>query len=137
MKEKIKNLEELQQIIANLKSKGKKVVHCHGVFDLLHIGHIKHFEEARTFGDALVVTITPDKHVHKGHNRPAFTTELRLEALAALESVDYVAANKWSNAVKTIKESGANVETVPKELKNALTRDYTNLMKAIDKKKVN
>lgn len=41
------------------------------------------------------------------------------------------------NAVKTIKESGANVETVPKELKNALTRDYTNLMKAIDKKKVN
>ena len=43
MKEKIKTLEELQQIIADLKSKGEKIVQCHGVFDLLHIGHIKHF----------------------------------------------------------------------------------------------
>ena len=47
MKEKIKTLEELQQIIDDLKSKGKKIVHCHGVFDLLHLGHIKHFEEAK------------------------------------------------------------------------------------------
>ena len=103
MKEKIKTLEELQQITADLKSKGKKIVHCHGVFDLLHIGHIKHFEEARTFGDVLVVTITPDEFVHKGPNRPAFTTALRLEALVALELINFVAANKWSNAVETIK----------------------------------
>jgi len=103
MKEKIKTLEELQQITADLKSKGKKIVHCHGVFDLLHIGHIKHFEEAKTFGDVLVVTITPDEFVQKGPNRPAFTTTLRLEALAGLESIDFVVANKWSNAVETIK----------------------------------
>jgi rfaE bifunctional protein kinase chain/domain/rfaE bifunctional protein nucleotidyltransferase chain/domain len=103
VKEKIRNLEELQQIIADLKSKGKKIVHCHGVFDLLHIGHIKHFKEAKIFGDVLIVTITPDEFVHKGPNRPAFTTELRLEALAALESIDFVAANKWSNAIETIK----------------------------------
>jgi cytidyltransferase-like protein len=82
---KIKTLEELQQITADLKSKGKKIVQCHGVFDLLHIGHIKHFEEARTFGDVLVVTITPDEFVYKGPNRPAFTTTLRLGALAGLE----------------------------------------------------
>ena len=56
MKEKIKNIEDLAQIISDLKSKGKKIVHCHGVFDLLHIGHIKHFEEAKTFGDVLVVS---------------------------------------------------------------------------------
>ena len=103
MQKKIKTLEELQQITANLKSAGKKVVHCHGVFDLLHIGHIKHFEEAQAFGDALVVTITPDEFVNKGPNRPAFTTALRLETLAALESINYVAANKLSNAVETIK----------------------------------
>jgi len=103
VKEKIKNLEELQQITADLKSKGKKIVHCHGVFDLLHIGHIKHFEEAKTFGDVLIVTITPDEFVHKGPNRPAFMTALRLEALAALESIDFVAANKWPIAVETIK----------------------------------
>ena len=100
---KIKTLDELQQITADLKSKGKKVVHCHGVFDLLHIGHIKHFEEARSLGDCLVVTITPDEYVNKGSNRPAFTTALRLEALAALEVVDFVAANKWPVAVETIK----------------------------------
>ena len=90
MKEKIKTLKELQPIIADLKSTGKKIVHCHGVFDLLHIGHIKHFEEAKTFGDILVVTITPDDFVHKGPNRPAFTTELRLEVLAALVPIDFV-----------------------------------------------
>ena len=103
MIEKIKTLNELRQITADFKSKGKKIVHCHGVFDLLHIGHIKHFEEAKSFGDILVVTITPDKFVHKGPNRPAFTTELRLEALAALEAVDFVSANKWPIAVETIK----------------------------------
>ena len=103
MKEKIKTLKGLQQITADLKSKGKRIVHCHGVFDLLHIGHIKHFEEARSFGDVLIVTITPDEFVHKGPNRPAFTTELRLEALAALEAVDFVSANKWPIAVETIK----------------------------------
>ena len=103
MKEKIKTLEELQRIIADLKSKGKKIVHCHGVFDLLHIGHIKHFEQAKTFGNVLVVTITPDEYVNKGPNRPAFTTTLRLEALAGLESIDFVAANKWSDAIETIK----------------------------------
>jgi rfaE bifunctional protein kinase chain/domain/rfaE bifunctional protein nucleotidyltransferase chain/domain len=103
MKEKIKNLKELQHIVGDLKSKDKKIVHCHGVFDLLHIGHIKHFEEAKTFGDILVVTITPDKFVHKGPNRPAFTTALRLEALSALESIDFVSANEWPIAVNTIK----------------------------------
>ena len=103
MKEKIKKLEELNQIIADLKSTGKKIVHCHGVFDLLHIGHIKHFEEARTFGDVLIVSVTPDEFVNKGPGRPAFTTSLRLESLASLEVVDYVFANKWPTAEDTIK----------------------------------
>lgn len=100
---KIKTLEKLKDTVDDLKAKGKKIIHCHGVFDLLHIGHIKHFQEAKTFGDILIVTITPDKFVQKGPNRPAFTTSLRLEALAALESIDFVAANKWPIAVETIK----------------------------------
>ncbi len=81
----------------------KKIIHCHGVFDLLHIGHIKHFEEAKNMGDVLVVSITPDKFVNKGPGRPAFTTKLRLEALAALESIDFVVENKWPSAEKMIK----------------------------------
>ena len=87
MKEKIKNLEELQKITADLKSQGKQIVQCHGVFDLLHIGHIKHFEDAKKFGDMLIVTITQDKYVHKGPKCPAFTTSQRLEALASLELI--------------------------------------------------
>jgi rfaE bifunctional protein kinase chain/domain/rfaE bifunctional protein nucleotidyltransferase chain/domain len=102
MRKKIKSLEEISKIISLEKSKGKKIVQCHGVFDLLHIGHIKHFKEARTYGDVLVVSITPDEFVNKGPGRPAFTTLLRLEALAALECVDYVIANKWPTAENSI-----------------------------------
>ena len=103
MSRKIKNFEEIQMISADQKTKGKKIVLCHGVFDLLHLGHIKHFQEAKSLGDILIVTITPDQFVNKGPNRPAFTTKLRLEAIAALESIDFVSANKWPIAVETIK----------------------------------
>ena len=100
--DKILSIDELAEKVASAKAEGKKVVHCHGVFDLLHIGHIKHFEEAKSFGDLLIVTATADAHVNKGPNRPAFTSDLRLQALAALEIVDYVAENKWPTAVEAI-----------------------------------
>ena len=61
------------------KRKGRKVVQCHGVFDLLHIGHIRHFEQARRMGDVLVVTITPDRYVDKGPHRPAFFSQVTQE----------------------------------------------------------
>ena len=80
----------------------KKVVHCHGVFDLLHIGHIKHFKQAKDFGDLLVVTITPDHFVNKGPGHPAFSQELRAEAVAALGCTDYVIINKWPTAIEII-----------------------------------
>ncbi len=103
MNRKIVELDELAKIVSKLKSQGKKVVHCHGVFDLLHVGHIRHFEVAKKFGDVLVVTLTQDKYVKKGPHRPAFTGKLRAEAIAALGCVDYVAINKWPTAVETIK----------------------------------
>lgn len=101
--EKIKNLEELAQALQPVKAEGRRVVHCHGVFDLLHIGHIRHFDEAKRLGDVLVVTVTPDNFVNKGPNRPAFGQELRAEAIAALDCVDYVAINRWPTAVETIR----------------------------------
>lgn len=103
MKNKIVSFPNLIKISKLKRSQNKKIVLCHGVFDLLHIGHIKHFEEAKTFGDVLIVTITPDQFVTKGPNRPAFNTNLRLEALQALECINYVAVNKWSAATRTIK----------------------------------
>ena len=61
----------------NIKKKNLKVVQCHGVFDLLHIGHIRHFNKAKSYGDILVVSITSDKFVKKGYNRPYFNEKLR------------------------------------------------------------
>ena len=100
---KIIDLHNLRDEILELKSSGKKVVHCHGVFDLLHIGHIRHFEQAKCMGDTLVVTITPDRFVDKGPHRPAFTETLRAEAVASLDSVDFVAVNNWPTAEETLR----------------------------------
>lgn len=102
-REKIKPLAELTELLASLRSEGKKIIHCHGVFDLLHVGHIRYLEHAKKMGDTLVVTVTQDHHVNKGPNRPAFTEQLRAEALVALDCVDYVAINQWPTAVETIK----------------------------------
>ena len=100
---KILSLEQLADTIVRLKAEGKNVVHCHGVFDLLHIGHIRHFAQARELGDVLVVTLTPDRFVNKGPDRPAFTDTLRAEAIAALSMVDFVATNRWPSAVELLK----------------------------------
>ena len=102
---KIKHVEELGEVLSSLRAENsqKKVVHCHGVFDLLHIGHIRHFEQAKRLGDILVVTITPDKYVNKGPHRPVFSENFRAEAVAALDYVDYVAINKWPMAIETIR----------------------------------
>jgi len=99
---KIQSLSDLAADVRRWKAAGKKVVHAHGVFDLLHIGHIRYFSQARKFGDVLIVTVTPDHFVNKGPHRPLFHETLRAEAIAALDSVDYVAINKWPTAVETI-----------------------------------
>lgn len=101
--DKIIDLEKLSKICTELKARGKKIVQCHGCFDLLHPGHIHHFEAAKKYGDILVVTITPDKFVLKGPGRPVFNERLRMESIAALSCVDYVSLNKWETAIETIK----------------------------------
>jgi rfaE bifunctional protein kinase chain/domain/rfaE bifunctional protein nucleotidyltransferase chain/domain len=116
---KILTLERLAEFIAAQKAKGRRVVHCHGCFDLLHIGHIRHFKSARELGDVLVVTVTPDRFVNKGPDRPAFPEELRLEAIAALDMVDAVALNRWPTAVETIGLIKPDLYAKGMEYKNA------------------
>jgi len=106
---KIIPIEILVNTISKLKAKKKKIVLCHGVFDLLHIGHIKHFQEAKSYGDVLVVTLTPDKFVNKGPARPVFNDKLRLEAIAALNVVDFVSLNTSPTAVTSIKKIKPNI----------------------------
>src|SRR3989339_1086665 len=100
---KIFELEKLAQKIHTLKSEGKKIVHCHGCFDLMHIGHIKYLQSAKRKGDILVVTVTPDRYVKRGPGRPVFNEIHRAEAIAALDCVDYVYINHSPTATETIR----------------------------------
>ncbi|MFA5250752.1 MAG: PfkB family carbohydrate kinase [Parachlamydiales bacterium] len=104
MSNKIKNFSELKVILEKLKLSGQKIVQCHGVFDLLHPGHIRHFKEAKALGDKLVVSVTPDCYVNKGPGRPAFNEVLRLETLASLSTVDYVVLNDAPDAISAIEK---------------------------------
>jgi len=115
---KIKNINELAFIINTYKNAGKLVVHCHGVFDLLHIGHIRYFDQAKAMGHILVVTITPDRFVDKGPHRPAFNESLRAEAVASLAAVDYVAINEWPTAEETLRILKPNIYVKGSEFKD-------------------
>lgn len=92
--------------IAELKKKGKKVGLCHGGFDLLHPGHIKHFESAKKLCDVLFVSITSDRFVtsRKGTGRPVFPEKLRAYAASCIEFVDYVVISDFEKAVEVLKE---------------------------------
>jgi rfaE bifunctional protein nucleotidyltransferase chain/domain len=102
-RDKIRTVEEIAAFTQVSRRTGKTVVQAHGTFDLLHVGHVKHLEAARSQGDILVVTITADRYVNKGPGRPVFPEDLRAEMLAALEYVDWVAINPSPDAVSAIK----------------------------------
>ncbi|OGW83852.1 MAG: hypothetical protein A2Z83_07685 [Omnitrophica bacterium GWA2_52_8] len=121
---KIFSLEELAKEVARLKEQGKKIVQCHGVFDLLHIGHIRHLQEAKRLGDILVVTLTEDRHVNKGPHRPAFPQQLRLEAMAALDCVDFLAVSCSPRATEAIKTIKPDFYVKGPDFKNK-SKDYT------------
>jgi len=93
VRDKVRTVEELADIAESLRAEGKKIVLCHGVYDLVHMGHVRHLEQAKKEGDVLIVTTTDDAHVNKGPDRPIFAEDLRAEMLAALQYVDWVAIN--------------------------------------------
>ena len=100
--DKIVTFDELEPLISKEKRQGKKIVLCHGVFDLLHAGHLLHFRSAKQHGDVLVVSVTPDRFVNKGPHRPQFNENVRLQNIAEVESVNYVVLNEWATAIETI-----------------------------------
>jgi len=86
---KIKNVEELCRAIGP-RPRQRTVVMCHGVFDLVHPGHIRHLLYAKSKADILVASLTADAHITKANYRPFVPQDLRALNLAALEMVDYV-----------------------------------------------
>jgi len=115
---KIQTLPELAAIVAECKRHGKRVVHCHGVFDLLHIGHIRYFRQAAEMGDVLIVTVTQDQHVDKGPHRPAFPEALRLEGVVSQHNVDYGAINPWATAEELLRFLRPDVYVKGSDFKN-------------------
>lgn len=106
---KIKSVDSLAKIISNCKKKGKEVVLCHGVFDIVHLGHIRHFNMAKKEGDVLVVSTTKDKFVKRGPGRPVFNEKLRAETLASLAAIDFVSVVDAPTAIEFIKKIRPNV----------------------------
>jgi rfaE bifunctional protein kinase chain/domain/rfaE bifunctional protein nucleotidyltransferase chain/domain len=109
LESKILSIEAAANTAERLHKENKTIVLCHGVFDMVHPGHISHFRAARREGDVVVVSITPDRFVNKGPGRPMFNQKLRAENIAALEMVDYVAINEHPTAVEMIAAIKPNV----------------------------
>jgi len=79
---KIKSLDDIKEILGD-RPREKKVIMCHGVFDVVHPGHVRHLSYAKSKGDILVVSITADQHITKGNVRPYVPEDLRALNLAA------------------------------------------------------
>ncbi len=95
---KILTLEQLLKQRALARDNNEPVVQCHGCFDIVHPGHIRHLRSAAAQGKRLLVSITADRFVNKGDGRPMFTQDLRAENLAALSFVDWVYVNEQETA---------------------------------------
>ncbi len=133
---KILSKEDLKKKINSLRKKGKKIVHCHGTYDLLHLGHIKHLTNAKKYGDILIVTITADKFINKGPGRPYFKSRQRAESISSLQSVDYVLINHDFTATKIIKYLRPDFYCKGPDYinqKNDVTKEIKNEIKAIKK----
>ena len=100
---KIHELSELTAISDQLRAQGKTIVLCHGTFDLMHVGHVRHLQKAAEEGDVLFVTLTADAFVSKGPGRPVFNEQLRAENMAALGCVGYVALVHDVTAIPAIR----------------------------------
>ena len=103
---KLQSIDTLKYIIKDLKEKGKKIVFTNGCFDLLHVGHISSFKEAKKYGDILIVAVNSDKSVkeNKGDLRPIINEKDRIEMVSSLEMVDYVVLLNDKNPSKLISE---------------------------------
>ena len=99
---KIKTPQQLCEILGPLPRK-KKAIMCHGTFDLVHPGHIRHLIYAKSKADVLITSLTSDAHIQKANFRPFVPQDLRAMNLAALEVVDYVVIDDNPTPIENIK----------------------------------
>ena len=100
-KYKIKNKLELKKILK--KTQSKKTIMCHGVFDIVHPGHVRHLIHAKNRADTLIVSLTSDKFITKGKFRPHVPEKIRSLNISAFEMVDYVIIDNEKTPINLIK----------------------------------
>jgi rfaE bifunctional protein nucleotidyltransferase chain/domain len=106
MKNKIISRLQIDDLIPNLKKKGQKIVFTNGCFDLLHVGHVRYLQKARTLGDCLIIGLNSDHSIGqiKDPARPLISEDQRAEVLAALSCVDYIVLFDEADPFKLIEE---------------------------------
>jgi len=128
MQTKILTLENFSNF--KKKNEKKKIVMAHGVFDYLHIGHLRYFKQCKKHAEILIVSVTADKYVNKGLNKPYFNENLRIEAIASNVDVDYVILSDHITAEKNIEKIKPNYYAKGFDYKNSINTD-NNLKKEV------
>jgi len=115
---KILTRQELLALRTQARAGHRTVVQCHGCFDIVHPGHVRHLQHAARQGDMLLVTLTGDAVMSKGDGRPLIPQELRAENLAALDCVDWVYINPLPTAAELLEEVRPDVYIKGREYEN-------------------
>ena len=101
--------EEIDKLCQDLHLKKKRIVLCHGVFDLLHYGHLKHLEESKKLGDILIVSTTNDKFINKSPKSPLYNQKQRSYYLDNISFVDFVVVTPYQDAIEIINRVKPNI----------------------------
>ncbi|MCW8954521.1 MAG: D-glycero-beta-D-manno-heptose-7-phosphate kinase [Sulfurimonas sp.] len=132
----IKSFEEIDALVKRYKQNGKKVVFTNGCFDILHVGHVKYLQIAKSFGDVLIVGLNSDESVSrlKGPTRPVNIAEDRAYILAALEAVDFVVPFSEDTPYDLIKMIAPNVLVKGGDYKgkDVVGTEFANELKLVD-----
>lgn len=130
---KILGLEGLVEARRAARASGRRVVQCHGCFDIVHPGHIRHLRQAKAMGDVLLVSITGDSWIGKGAGRPLIPEELRAENLAAIDFVDWVHVDPHASAVELLERVAPDVYVKGKEYEHNRDPRFTAERDAVER----
>lgn len=131
--EKVIALDALLEQRARHRDAGKTVVHCHGCFDIVHPGHIRYLRQAKALGDILVVTLTADRFIHKGYDRPYIHQDLRAENLAVIDFIDHVHINDAETALELLEELQPDIYVKGKEYESSQDPRFVREKQAVER----
>lgn len=131
--DKIVDHDRLMAVVSKARAAGRRIVQCHGCFDIVHPGHIRYLEFAREQGDLLIVSLTGDLDVGKGDNRPYIPQEFRAENLAAIMFVDFVYINPHPTARELLDEVRPDVYVKGREYEGSTDPGFASEKQVVER----